>query len=68
MCTELTQPTSFSGSLFFAHLGGIRGVKCTVITLPLTENTKILYALFIKYLFLQHNCYSNLDVHKSLLI
>ena len=35
-CTELTQPCSSSGSLFFAHLGGIRGVKCAIITLTLT--------------------------------
>ena len=33
LCTELTQPCSSSGSLFFTHLGRIRGVEYTVITL-----------------------------------
>ena len=35
-CTELTQLCSSSGSLFFAHLGGIRGDEHAVITLTLT--------------------------------
>ena len=56
MCTKLTQPCSSSDSFFFTYLGRIRGVKHKVITLTYY---KTLYALFIK-----HNCYSNLDVHK----
>ena len=44
-CTELTQPCLSSGSLF-SHLGGIRGVKHTAITLTLTLYTKTLILYF----------------------